>query len=41
MVFGASGFIGRWLVKELLSQEVTTTAVVRSDASAADPTEVA
>jgi nucleoside-diphosphate-sugar epimerase len=35
VVFGASGFIGRWLVKELLGQGVTTTAVVRSDASAA------
>ena len=28
------GFIGRWLVKELLNQGVTTTAVVRSDTSA-------
>ncbi len=35
MVFGATGFIGRWLVAELLSQDVTTTAVVRTDASAA------
>ena len=35
VVFGASGFIGRWLVKELLNQGVTTTAVVRSDTSAA------
>jgi nucleoside-diphosphate-sugar epimerase len=34
LVFGASGFIGRWLVRELLSQDVTTTAVVRSDSSA-------
>jgi dihydroflavonol-4-reductase len=33
VVFGASGFIGRWLVKELLDQGVPTTAVVRSDAS--------
>jgi len=35
IVFGASGFIGRWLVKELLSRGVPTTAVVRSDTSAA------
>ena len=34
MVFGASGFIGRWLVRELLGQDVTTAAVVRSDSSA-------
>jgi dihydroflavonol-4-reductase len=33
-VFGASGFIGRWLVKELLGQGVPTTAAVRSPASA-------
>jgi nucleoside-diphosphate-sugar epimerase len=33
VVFGASGFIGRWLVKELLDQGVPTTAVVRSTAS--------
>lgn len=34
IVFGASGFIGRWLVRELLDQSVTTTAVVRSTSSA-------
>ena len=35
LVFGATGFIGRWLVMELLAQGVATTAVVRSDTSAA------
>ena len=35
VVVGASGFIGRWLVKELVSQGVRTTAVVRSETSAA------
>lgn len=34
LVFGASGFLGRWLVKELLDQDVHTTAAIRSDASA-------
>ena len=34
LVFGATGFIGRWLVKELLAQGVPTTAAVRSSASA-------
>ena len=34
LVFGASGFIGRWLVKELLGQGVATVAAVRSPASA-------
>lgn len=34
VVFGATGFIGRWLVEDLLRQGVPTTAVVRSDASA-------
>lgn len=29
MVFGATGFIGQWLVKELLDQGVPTTAAVR------------
>lgn len=29
LVFGATGFIGRWLVKELLHQGVPTTAAVR------------
>ena len=33
LVFGASGFIGRWLVKELLAQGIATTAAVRSSAS--------
>lgn len=33
LVFGASGFLGRWLVKELLDQGVRTTAAVRSAAS--------
>ena len=36
LVFGATGFIGRWLVMELLVQGVATTAVVRSDRSAED-----
>ncbi len=30
LVFGATGFIGRWLVKELLEQGISTTAAVRS-----------
>ena len=34
LVFGASGFVGRWLVKELLDQGVPTTAAMRSIASA-------
>lgn len=34
LVFGASGFIGRWLVAELASQGVQVTSVVRSEASA-------
>ena len=34
LVFGASGFIGRWLVVELASQGVRVTAAVRSSASA-------
>ena len=34
LVFGASGFIGRWLVVELASQGVRVTAAVRSEASA-------
>lgn len=34
LVFGASGFLGRWLVKELLDQDVHLTAAVRSAASA-------
>ena len=34
LVFGASGFVGRWLVMELLVQGVATKAVVRSDRSA-------
>jgi nucleoside-diphosphate-sugar epimerase len=33
LVFGASGFIGRWLVRELLTQGVPVTAAVRSAAS--------
>jgi nucleoside-diphosphate-sugar epimerase len=33
LVFGASGFIGRWLVMELLTRGVATTAVVRSTGS--------
>lgn len=33
LVFGASGFIGRWLVRELLSQGVTVIAGVRSASS--------
>ena len=31
LVFGATGFIGRWLVKELLDSSVPVTAVVRGD----------
>ena len=34
LVFGASGFIGRWLAVELVSQSVRVTAAVRSTASA-------
>lgn len=34
LVFGATGFLGTWLVKELLNQGVETTAAVRSTASA-------
>ena len=34
LVFGASGFIGRWLVVELASQGVQVTAAVRSEDSA-------
>lgn len=34
VVFGASGFLGGWLVKELLEQGVHTTAAIRSAASA-------
>jgi dihydroflavonol-4-reductase len=30
LVFGASGFIGRWLIRELLEQSVRTIAAVRS-----------
>lgn len=30
LVFGATGFIGRWLVKELLDQGIPTTAAVRN-----------
>ncbi|MHA7262874.1 SDR family oxidoreductase [Arthrobacter sp. TMN-37] len=30
LVFGATGFIGRWLVKELLDQGIPTTAAVRT-----------
>ncbi len=33
LVSGASAFLGRWLVKELLDQGVRTTAAVRSTAS--------
>jgi dihydroflavonol-4-reductase len=33
VVFGATGFIGRWLVKELLDAGVSLTGVVRSEAS--------
>ena len=29
LVFGATGFIGKWLVKDLLDQGITTTAAVR------------
>lgn len=35
LVFGASGFIGRWLTAELLAQGVRVTAAVRSEASGA------
>jgi dihydroflavonol-4-reductase len=35
LVFGATGFIGRWLVKELLDQHIPTVAAVRTSASAA------
>ena len=34
LVFGASGFIGRWLTMELLNRGVATTVAVRSDSSA-------
>jgi nucleoside-diphosphate-sugar epimerase/pimeloyl-ACP methyl ester carboxylesterase len=34
LIFGASGFIGRWLARELLSQGVRVTAAVRSEKSA-------
>lgn len=30
LVFGATGFIGRWLVKDLLDQGISTTAAVRN-----------
>lgn len=30
LVFGATGFIGRWLVKELLDQGIATTVAVRN-----------
>ena len=30
LVFGATGFFGRWLVKELLDQGISTTAAVRN-----------
>ncbi|WP_426999116.1 NAD-dependent epimerase/dehydratase family protein [Pseudarthrobacter sp. N5] len=33
LVFGASGFIGRWLVRELLLQGVAVVAAVRSAGS--------
>lgn len=33
LVFGASGFIGRWLVAELISQNVRVIVAVRSQAS--------
>ena len=33
LVFGATGFIGRWLIKELLAQGIPTAAAVRSSAS--------
>lgn len=33
LVFGASGFIGRWLVRELLLQGVTVVAAVRTAGS--------
>ncbi|KAA1416912.1 alpha/beta fold hydrolase [Nocardioides humilatus] len=33
LVFGATGFIGRWLALELLSQQVPVVAAVRSEAS--------
>lgn len=35
LVFGATGSIGRWLVKELLDQHIPTIAATRSAASAA------
>lgn len=34
VVFGATGFIGKWLVKELIEQGVSTTAAVRDAGSA-------
>jgi nucleoside-diphosphate-sugar epimerase len=34
LVFGATGFIGRWLVVELVAQGVRVTAAVRSETSA-------
>lgn len=34
LVFGATGFIGKWLVKELLDQGASTTAAVRDARSA-------
>jgi nucleoside-diphosphate-sugar epimerase len=38
-VIGGAGFIGRWLVKELLDQGVDTTATVRTPQSIAALTE--
>jgi dihydroflavonol-4-reductase len=35
LVFGASGFIGRWLVVELAAHGVRVTAAVRSEESGA------